>query len=83
MTPFLPGDSLLFAIGALAAVDRSGSLTIGWAFVLLAAAAVAGNSVNYAIGRMLGQRAFERPLSILQARATCGAPRAIFAATAA
>lgn len=58
VTPFLPGDSLLFAVGALAAVDRSGSLTIGWAFVLLAAAAVAGNSVNYAIGRMLGQRAF-------------------------
>jgi membrane-associated protein len=58
VTPFLPGDSLLFGVGALAAVDRSGSLTIGWAFVLLAAAAVAGNSVNYSIGRMLGQRAF-------------------------
>ena len=58
VTPFLPGDSLLFGVGALAAVDRSGSLSIGWAFVLLAAAAVAGNSVNYAIGRMLGQRAF-------------------------
>src|SRR5579863_9094933 len=58
VTPFLPGDSLLFGVGALAAVDRSGSLTIGWAFVLLAAAAVAGNSVNYSIGRALGQRAF-------------------------
>jgi len=58
VTPFLPGDSLLFGVGALAAVDRSGSLQIGWAFVLLAAAAVAGNSVNYSIGRMLGQRAF-------------------------
>src|ERR1700688_4320267 len=58
VTPFLPGDSLLFAVGALAAVDRSGSLQVGWAFVLLATAAIAGNSVNYAIGRALGQRAF-------------------------
>ena len=56
VTPFLPGDSLLFGVGALAAVDRSGSLNAGWAFVLLAIAAIAGNSVNYAIGRILGQR---------------------------
>jgi membrane-associated protein len=58
VTPFLPGDSLLFGVGALAAVDRSGSLQIGWALLLLALAAIAGNSVNYAIGRALGQRAF-------------------------
>jgi membrane-associated protein len=58
VTPFLPGDSLLFGVGALAAVDRSGSLNVGWAFVLLAIAAIAGNSVNYAVGRALGQRAF-------------------------
>lgn len=58
VTPFLPGDSLLFGVGALAAVDRSASLTVGWAFVLLATAAIAGNSVNYSIGRALGQRAF-------------------------
>ena len=58
VTPFLPGDSLLFGVGALAAMDRSGSLQVGWAFVLLATAAIAGNSVNYAIGRALGQRAF-------------------------
>ena len=58
VTPFLPGDSLLFGVGALAAVDHSGSLRIGWAFLLLAAAAIAGNSVNYAIGRALGRRAF-------------------------
>ena len=35
VTPFLPGDSLLFGVGALAAVDRSGTLRIGWVFVLL------------------------------------------------
>jgi membrane-associated protein len=57
VTPFLPGDSLLFGVGALAAVDRSG-LSIGLLFALLALAAIAGNSVNYAIGRALGQQAF-------------------------
>jgi membrane-associated protein len=58
VTPFLPGDSLLFGVGALAAVDRSGTLRIGWVCALLALAAIAGNTTNYAIGRALGQRAF-------------------------
>lgn len=58
VTPFLPGDSLLFGVGALAAVDGSGTLRIGWVCALLALAAVAGNTTNYAIGRALGQRAF-------------------------
>jgi membrane-associated protein len=58
VTPFLPGDSLLFGIGALAAVDRSGTLRVGWLFALLALAAIAGNSVNYAVGRAIGQQAF-------------------------
>jgi membrane-associated protein len=58
VTPFLPGDSLLFGVGALAAVDRSGTLNVGWVFLLLAVAAIAGNSLNYAVGRRLGQRAF-------------------------
>ena len=58
VTPFLPGDSLLFGIGALAAVDLSGTVHVGWVFLLLAAAAIAGNSLNYAVGRRLGQRAF-------------------------
>src|SRR6202162_6696717 len=57
VTPFLPGDSLLFGVGALAAVDQSGTLRIGWVFVLLTLAAIAGNSVNYSLGRALGQRA--------------------------
>jgi membrane-associated protein len=57
VTPFLPGDSLLFAAGALAA---SGLLD-GWLlFGLLVAAAVLGNTVNYAIGRSLGQRLIDR-----------------------
>jgi membrane-associated protein len=58
VTPFLPGDSLLFGVGALAAVDRSGTLRVGWLFALLAVAAIAGNSVNYAVGRLIGQQAF-------------------------
>ena len=58
ITPFLPGDSLLFGAGALAAVDQSGTLQVGWVFVLLAAAAIAGNTLNYSIGRALGTRAF-------------------------
>jgi membrane-associated protein len=51
VTPFLPGDSLLFALGALAA---AGSLNIGWVFVILATAAVLGDNANYTIGKYLG-----------------------------
>src|SRR5690554_8232451 len=58
VTPFLPGDSLLFALGALAAVDASGTLTPWWLALLLTLAAVLGNSTNYAIGRAIGTRAF-------------------------
>ncbi len=55
VTPFLPGDSLLFAAGAFAAL---GSLEIGLLFVLLAIAAVLGDTVNYWIGHLLGERAY-------------------------
>ena len=55
---FLPGDSLLFALGALTAIDRSGTLRIGSVLVLLVVAAVTGNSLNYAIGRRIGRGAF-------------------------
>src|SRR5215470_17771417 len=58
VTPFLPGDSLLFAIGALAAVDTSGTLNAPLASVLLAVAAILGNTVNYSVGRVIGPRAF-------------------------
>jgi membrane-associated protein len=55
VTPFLPGDSLLFAVGALAA---AGGLHVGLLFVLLAAAAIMGNTLNYSIGRFIGPKAF-------------------------
>jgi membrane-associated protein len=55
VTPFLPGDSLLFAAGAIAAL---GSLDVVWLFALLSVAAVAGDTVNYWIGHYIGPRAF-------------------------
>jgi membrane-associated protein len=57
VTPFLPGDSLLFALGALAASPARP--VSGWLlFALLFAAAFLGNAVNYAIGRAIGPRVF-------------------------
>ena len=53
--PFLPGDSLLFAAGALCA---SGSLSTPITAALLVAAAFAGDTVNYSIGRYIGPRVF-------------------------
>jgi membrane-associated protein len=73
VTPFLPGDSLLFATGALAAVDTSRTLTAPFAWGLLALAAVLGNSVNYGVGRLIGPRAFSghyRLLSVEHLRRT-------------
>lgn len=58
ITPFLPGDSLLFALGALAAVDASGTLNVVLLWLLLIAAAILGNEVNFRIGRAVGPRAF-------------------------
>jgi len=57
VTPFLPGDSLLFATGALAA-QPGGGLNAWLVFVLLATAAFTGNAVNYAIGRRAGPAIF-------------------------
>jgi membrane-associated protein len=57
VTPFLPGDSLLFAAGALAA-STGGGLNPWMLFVLLTTAAFTGNAVNYAIGRRIGPRIF-------------------------
>ena len=55
VTPFLPGDSLLFATGALCA---AGKLSTPIAFVLLFVAAFTGNAVNYTVGRFVGPRVF-------------------------
>lgn len=58
VTPFLPGDSLLFAVGALAAIDSTGTLNAVWLWLLLMVAAILGNEVNFRIGRAIGPRAF-------------------------
>jgi membrane-associated protein len=55
VTPFLPGDSLLFAAGAIAA---TGALDVRLLFLLLAGAAILGNTVNYSIGHFIGPRVF-------------------------
>jgi membrane-associated protein len=57
VTPFLPGDSLLFAIGTFAAL---GSLDVGWSVVLLALAAIAGDTANYFIGNFTGPKVFSK-----------------------
>jgi membrane-associated protein len=55
VTPFLPGDSLLFVAGTVAA---AGELNVHGLVLLLIAAAIAGDSLNYAIGRYLGPKVF-------------------------
>lgn len=64
VTPFLPGDSLLFAVGALAAIDGS-PINVALIIVLLIIAAVLGDAVNYAIGLRIGPRVFTSETSRL------------------
>lgn len=56
VTPFLPGDSLLFATGALAA--STGSLNVMLVFLILSAAAILGDTVNYWLGHFIGPKVF-------------------------
>src|ERR1700737_784863 len=65
VTPFLPGDSLLFAVGTFAAL---GALDLALVIVLLSVAAILGDSLNYAIGVRLGPRVFHEDSRLLNRR---------------
>jgi membrane-associated protein len=56
VTPFLPGDSLLFVAGAFAAL---GSLNLVWVLVLLSVAAILGDTINYWVGNYIGPKVFQ------------------------
>ncbi|MEZ4913323.1 MAG: DedA family protein [Chitinophagales bacterium] len=58
VTPFLPGDSLLFAAGAI--IAQAGVLNIWLLIILLIIAAILGDNVNFLFGRYLGKKAFEK-----------------------
>lgn len=65
VTPFLPGDSLLFAIGALAGI---GALNLWMILLLLTIAAILGDTVNYWIGHYIGPKMFNRESRFLNKR---------------
>ncbi|EPQ1334412.1 DedA family protein [Serratia marcescens] len=62
VTPFLPGDSLLFVAGALAALPTN-DLNVHTMVALMAVAAIIGDAVNYTIGRLFGEKLFSNPNS--------------------
>jgi len=65
VTPFLPGDSLLFAAGSIAAMPNSGlNVVVMWALLLVAA--ILGDTVNYWIGHKVGLRVFKPDAKILK-----------------
>ena len=66
VTPWLPGDSLLFAVGALIAIDTSGTLQLPVVIGLLITAAILGNTCNYAIGKHIGPPAFSGRYRLLR-----------------
>jgi membrane-associated protein len=66
VTPWLPGDSLLFAVGALVAIDSSGTLQLPVVIGLLIVAAILGNTCNYAIGKHIGPPAFSGRYRLLR-----------------
>ena len=60
VTPFLPGDSLLFVAGALASLETN-DLNVHMMVVLMLIAAIVGDAVNYTIGRLFGDKLFSNP----------------------
>ncbi len=65
VTPFLPGDSLLFAVGALSATERS-PINVWLVGLLMTVAAILGDAVNYSIGKYVGPKVFSKESSKLK-----------------
>lgn len=65
VTPFLPGDSLLFAAGTISALQNQ-PLNISYIILLLILAAFTGDNTNYFIGRFLGQKVYERNYRLIR-----------------
>jgi len=78
VTPFLPGDSLLFVAGALAALPGN-DLNVHLMVVLLVVAAILGDAVNYTIGRLFGERLFSNPNSKIFRRSHLDKTHAFYA----
>ncbi|ELP23586.1 DedA protein [Pantoea agglomerans 299R] len=78
VTPFLPGDSLLFVAGALAALPGN-DLNVHIMVALLVVAAVLGDAVNYTIGRLFGERLFSNPNSKIFRRSHLDKTHAFYA----
>lgn len=66
VTPFLPGDALLFAIGAFAAAHPGGGLNYSTALILLCIAAIIGNLVNFTFGISIGGHIFKEEALVLK-----------------
>lgn len=66
ITPFLPGDALLFAVGAFAAAKPEGGLRYSYALGLLFVAAIFGNMVNFQLGNLIGGSIFKEKALILK-----------------
>ncbi|MBT1685209.1 DedA family protein [Dawidia soli] len=66
VTPFLPGDSLLFATGAIIAARPEAGLNIGLMLILLIIAAILGDMVNYHVGKYIGPKAFSGKIRFLK-----------------
>lgn len=75
VTPFLPGDSLLFAVGTFAAL---GSFQVEWIALALALAAISGDTTNYWIGRYVGPKVFYKEKSVFFNREYLDRTRAFY-----
>lgn len=78
VTPFLPGDSLLFVAGALAALP-SNDLNVHSMVALMLMAAILGDAVNYTIGRLFGEKLFSNPNSRIFRRSYLDKTHAFYA----